>query len=98
MTAETWTYPEELALALLAFGLKPLPTTPPLLVRAALNDLYRFEIRRLRQRLLDGHVAKGDYVDAVIVLRKKYWPLALQPVHWETIVSRSSPAPTASQP
>jgi hypothetical protein len=88
MTPDNWTYPDELAQALLAFGLKPLPTTPPLLVRGALNDLYRYEIRRLRQRLLDGHVERARYVDEVIVLRKKYWPLALQPVHWEQIVVR----------
>ena len=90
MTPDTWTYPDELSRALLAFGLKPVPTTPPLLVRGALNGLYRFEIRRLRQRLLDGHVDREHYVDEVIVLRKKYWPLALQPMHWEEIVVRVS--------
>lgn len=90
MTPDTWTYPDELSRALLAFGLKPVPTTPPLLVRGALNGLYRFEIRRLRQRLLDGHVEREHYVDEVIVLRKKYWPLALQPMHWEEIVVRVS--------
>lgn len=90
MTQDRWTYPDELAHALLAFGLKPVPATPPLLVRGALNELYRFEIRRLRQRLLDGHVARAHYVEEVIVLRKKYWPLALQPMHWEEIVVRVS--------
>lgn len=85
MTDRTWTYPIELLDALPRFGLLPTPHTPPRLVRDALNDLYRYEIRRLRQRLLDGQVAKGDYVGEVIVLRKRYWPLALQPGHWEQI-------------
>ena len=98
MTPDTWTYPPELSQALLAFGLNPVPTTPPLLVRGALNELYRFEIRRLRRRLLDGHVARADYVVEVILLRKKYWPLALQPMHWEEIVTRSSPVPSAGRP
>jgi hypothetical protein len=97
MTPDTWTYPDELAQALLAFGLKPSASTPPLLVRAALNDLYRFEIRRLRQRLVDGHVERAHYVDEVIVLRKKYWPLSLQPEHWEKII-RSFQAPNADRP
>lgn len=92
-----WRYPEELAEALLGFGLQPTAHTPPSLVRDALNDLYRYEIRQLRQRLLDGDIARPDYVPAVIVLRKKYWPLSLQPGQWEKICSsiRSAPAPSA---
>lgn len=85
MTREMWSYPPELADALLTFGLKPTADTPPSLVRDALSDLYRYEIRRLRQRLLDGAVAKPNYVDEVIKLRKKYWPLSLQAEHWEKI-------------
>lgn len=85
MTQVTWSYPAELADALLRFGLKPHAATHPRVVRDALSDLYRFEIRRLRQRLLDGHVKRSDYVGEVITLRKHYWPLALQPEHWEKI-------------
>ena len=90
MTQESWSYPPELMDVLVAFGLKPVPTTPPLVVRAALNDLYRFEIRRLRQRMVDGKVEKARYSDEVIVLRKKYWPLSLQPDHWEIICRQAS--------
>lgn len=93
MTPRQWTYPPELAEALLTFGLAPTSTTPPTMVRDALNDLYRFEIRRLKGRLLAGQVAKADYTPQVVLLRKKYWPLSLQPAHWETI-TRSAPAPT----
>lgn len=85
MTQESWSYPTELAEALLTFGLKPTAATPPMVVRDALSDLYRYEIRRLRQRLLDGKVEKARYVDEVITLRKRYWPLSLQPGHWERI-------------
>ena len=85
MTHESWSYPPELMEVLSAFGLKPVPKTPPSLVRDALNDLYRFEIRRLRQRMVDGLVEKSRYSDEVIALRKKYWPLSLQPSHWEKI-------------
>ena len=85
MTHESWSYPPELMEVLVAFGLKPTTTTPPSLVRDALNDLYRFEIRRLRKRMVDGLVEKARYSDEVIALRKKYWPLSLQPAHWEKI-------------
>ncbi|MSO49850.1 MAG: hypothetical protein EXQ49_08095 [Acidobacteria bacterium] len=91
MTHQTWTYPEELTVALLSYGLKPTATTPPQLVRDALNDLYRYEIRRLRQRRHDGLVEKSRYVDEVILLRKRYWPLTLQPDHWLRICQAGGP-------
>ena len=43
-----WVYPPELAAILLTFGLRPTPDTPPALVRDALSDLYRYELRRMR--------------------------------------------------
>jgi hypothetical protein len=61
-------------------GLQPGPATPPAVVRAALNDLYRYEIRRLKRRLLAGEFPKERYVDLVIELRKHYWLLSV-PVH-----------------
>jgi hypothetical protein len=33
-----------------------------------------------------GVIPKEDYIGHVIALRKKYWPLALTPEHWEQIV------------
>lgn len=81
----TWRYPPELREALAGFGLAPTSTTPPVLVRDALSDLYRYELRRLRGRLLAGEVAKPHYIDFVISLRKKYWPLTMTPEAWEKI-------------
>jgi hypothetical protein len=83
----TWTYPPELSGALGDFGLAPRDHTPPRLVRDQLSDLYRYEIRRLRARLLAGEFPKRDYTTHVITLRKKYWPLALTPEQWEKICS-----------
>lgn len=80
-----WTYPPELAEALLAFGIRPTSATPPALVRDALNDLYRFELRRMRDRLRAGEIPKAAYIDLVIATRKRYWPLTLQPPAWERI-------------
>ncbi len=85
MTEPPWTYPVELLEGIVRFGLAPTPGTPPRLVRDHLSDLYRFEIRRLRGRLLAGEFPKGEYVDRVIALRKRYWPLSLTPEQWERI-------------
>jgi hypothetical protein len=81
----TWSYPPELAEALLHLGLAPRTNTPPRLVRDALNDLYRYEIRRLRDVFRAGGSASPNYVDRVIGLRKKYWPLSMQVDVWEEI-------------
>jgi hypothetical protein len=89
MSGGPWEYPPELREALLAFGLQPTRTTPPRFTRDALSDLYRYEIRRLRDRLLAGQVAKADYQGLVVELRKKYWPLTLTPAAWEKITTTS---------
>jgi hypothetical protein len=80
-----WNYPPELRDALGGFGLRPVDRTPPSVVRDALNDLYRYELRRLRGRLIAGEVLKPAYIDLVIALRKKYWPLTMPLGAWEQI-------------
>jgi hypothetical protein len=70
---------------LISFGLSPSPDTPPILVRDALSDLYRYEIRRLRLSLLANEFPKADYIGRVIALRKKYWPLTMTPQVWERV-------------
>ncbi len=71
------------ALDLLAgHGLVPGPETEPARVREALSDLYRYEIRRLKQRFLEGRIAKADYVPQVIALRRRYWLLSVPVQLW----------------
>lgn len=48
-------------------------------MREFVNDLYRYEIRRLRDRLLRGEFPKDTYYDRVVTLRNKYSVLALKP-------------------
>ncbi len=62
-----------------AHGVRPLTTTAPELVREFVNDLYRYEIRRLRDRLRRGEFPKDTYFDRVVTLRNKYSILALKP-------------------
>ena len=60
-------------------GIRPRPTTRPELVREFVNDLYRYEIRQLRDRLRRGEFPQDPYFDRVVTLRNKYSLLALKP-------------------
>jgi len=75
-------YAPEALEVLAGHGLCPGPDTPPAAVRDALSDLYRYEIRRLKQRLLAGKIAKERYSDHVIELRKQYWLLSIPVQRW----------------
>ena len=81
--AGRWTYPPEFLATLADLGLAPRADTPPALVRDAVDELYKLELRRLRLRHLRGEVAKADFADGVIQLRKKYWVLTLPATAWE---------------
>jgi len=70
--------------ALLAHGLRVTPATPPALAREFVNDLYRHELRRLRDRLLAGQIPKRDYAAHVVALRKRYWVLSVPLGQWTT--------------
>ena len=78
----SYEYAPEALEVLAGHGLRPGPGTAPALVREALNDLYRYEIRRLRRRLLAGDIAKEDYSDHVMGLRKQYWLLSIPVERW----------------
>jgi hypothetical protein len=81
----SWSYPPEFLESLAGLGLAPTPDTRPSLVRDAVNDLYRYQLRAMRDRLRAGHVEPGSYHGLVIALRKRYWVLTL-PLHaWERI-------------
>lgn len=75
-------YAPEALEVLAGHGLRPGPATPPALVRDALSDLYRYEIRRLKRRLLSGSFPKDEYCDRVIGLRRQYWLLSIPVGRW----------------
>ena len=77
-------YRREVLEALARHGLVPAPDTPPQLLRDAVNDLYRYEIRRLRRRLLRREFPKDEYVGRVIELRRKYLLLSMPMDEWTT--------------
>jgi hypothetical protein len=75
-------YDERILDALAGHGLVPRPETPPEQLRDAVRDLYRFEIKRLRLTLLAGQIAKRDYADHVLALRRKYPLLSVPTALW----------------
>ena len=60
-------------------GVQPAEHTNPEVVRAFVRDLYRYEIRRLRERYLRQEFPKHEYHDRVDRLRRQYPVLALLP-------------------
>jgi hypothetical protein len=77
-----FSYEPDVLDVLAGHGLAPNATTDPSLVRDALSDLYRYEIRRLRRAFLRGEIPKADYSQHVIALRRRYWLLSVPTVHW----------------
>ena len=67
---------------LAAHGVQPTARTRPELVHEFVNDLYRYELRRLRDRLVRREIAKSDYYDLVVDVRRRYPALALKPRQW----------------
>ncbi len=58
--------------ALAGHGLVPTSETPPRLLRDAVNDLYRHEIRRLRDRCRAGEFPVSALAGRVVELRRRY--------------------------
>ena len=75
-------YREDVLAELWTYGVRPAPHTPPELVRAFINDLYRHELRRLRACLLNKEFPKHEYLDRVVAVRDKYRVLSLRARQW----------------
>jgi hypothetical protein len=78
----TYIYHPQILDELARHGLKPLAATAPMQLRDALRDLYKYEIKRLRDRLIAGAIAKRDYAGHVVELRKRYWLLSIPTDLW----------------
>ena len=63
-------------------GLNPGPTTTPAQLREQINDLYRYEIRKLRDRCRAGEFSTRELPQHVIELRKRYVLLSIPMIHW----------------
>ena len=76
--ADRLRYRAEVLAQLLAHGIRPTEETNPQLVRDYVRDLYKYEIRRLRERYLRREFPKIEYASRVDDLRRRYPVLALQ--------------------
>jgi hypothetical protein len=63
-------------------GLRPGPATAPEKLREQINDLYRFEIRKLRDRCRSGEFSTRDLPGHVVELRKRYLLLSIPMDRW----------------
>ena len=76
--AESVVYRADVLEQLLVHGVRPAAHTPPGLVRDYVRDLYKYEIRRLRECYLRRDFPKIEYASRVDALRRRYPVLALQ--------------------
>jgi hypothetical protein len=75
-------YRAEVLEQLLGHGVQPTDRTPPERVHEFVSDLYRYELRRLRDRLLGKEFPKPEYYGRVVDLRKRYPLISLRPDEW----------------
>jgi hypothetical protein len=63
-------------------GLRPGPSTSPEKLREQVNDLYRYEIRKLRDRCRAGEFSTRELPARVVELRKSYVLLSIPLAQW----------------
>jgi hypothetical protein len=88
-------YRPEILAQLFEHGVRPGAGTRPALVFGFLNDLYRYELRRLKHRRAERQFAPGDYAARVAAIRLRY-PLVSVPVRFWT--TPETPADTGDVP
>ncbi len=68
--------------ALAGHGLSPRDHTPAARLREQINDLYRLEIRALRDRCRAGEFPVSELAPRVVELRKRYMLLSIPTAQW----------------
>jgi hypothetical protein len=63
-------------------GLRPTAETTPERLREHINDLYRYEIRQLRDRCRAGEFSTRELPARVIELRQRYVLLSIPIAGW----------------
>jgi hypothetical protein len=76
-------YRDDVLTELERHGVRPRATTRPELVHEFVNDLYRYELRQLRDRLRRGEFPRQTYFSRVVELRRRYPVLSLKP--WQFV-------------
>jgi hypothetical protein len=79
---DTYVYHQQILDELARHGLRPLPTSEPGRLRDAVRDLYKYEIRGLRDAYVAGRFPKPEFAGRVVELRKRYWLLSIPTELW----------------
>ena len=79
---DDYVYRPDILAELERYGVRPTSATPPELVHEFVSDLYRHELRRLRDRLLRKEFPKHEYFGRVVELRKRYRVISMRPSEW----------------
>ena len=77
-----YVYRDDVMRALEQYGVRPTAATPPELARGFVRDLYCYQLRELRDRMLKQEFPKNEYSDRVIALRDRYAVLSLVARMW----------------
>ena len=78
----TYRYKPEILAQLAAHGVVPRPTTSPMTARGVVNEMYRYELRLLRDRYLVGEFSKREYYDKVVEIRNRYPVMGVLTRNW----------------
>ena len=78
----TYRYKPEILAQLATHGVIPKSTTPATTARRAVNEIYRYELRLLRDRYLVGEFSKQEYYDKVVEIRNRYPVMSVLTRHW----------------
>ena len=78
----TYRYKPEILAQLADHGVIPKTTTPPTTARSVVNEIYRYELRLLRDRYLVGEFSKKEYYDKVVEVRNRYPVMGVLTRHW----------------
>jgi hypothetical protein len=75
-------YREDVLRAVQQHGIRPTARTPPELARGFVRDLYCYELRVLRDRMIRQEFPKQEYAARVVLLRDHYRVLSLRAREW----------------
>jgi hypothetical protein len=75
-------YRDDVLRAVQRHGIMPTVHTPPEVARRYVRDLYCYELRALRDRMLRLEFPKQEYAGRVVALRDTYRVLSLRAREW----------------
>lgn len=80
--ADPFRYRPDILEQLWRHGVRPTSSSRPEIVHEFVSDLYRYELRRLRERLLRKEFQKPEYYGRVVELRKRYLVISMRAREW----------------